>query len=75
MTERRDFLELCEGVLYGVSAGVGKDTTVGGTPSSSVSQAVVAIMGLMMGNKFEVPRLNANHQLSEDTGSSHFALR
>ncbi len=41
VADRRDFLELRDGVRYGVSAGVGSDTTAGVLHSSSVSHTVM----------------------------------
>lgn len=42
VTERRDFLELRDGVLCGVSRGVGRAVAVTGPPcSSSVSQTAM----------------------------------
>jgi hypothetical protein len=45
VAERRDFLELRDGVRYGVSAGVGSDTTAGVLHSSSVSHAAMMAVG------------------------------
>jgi hypothetical protein len=41
VTDRRDFLEFRDGVLYGVSFGVGSDATKGALDSSSVSQTTM----------------------------------
>lgn len=41
VADRRDFLELRDGVRYGVSAGVGRDTTAGVLHSSSVSHTAM----------------------------------
>jgi hypothetical protein len=41
VADRRDFLEFRDGVRYGVSAGVGSDTTAGVLDSSSVSHTAM----------------------------------
>lgn len=46
VADRRDFLELRDGVRYGVSAGVGSDTTAGVLHSSSVSHTAMVGGGL-----------------------------
>jgi hypothetical protein len=41
VTDRRDFLDVREGVLYGVPAGVGSDATAALLSSFSVSQTAI----------------------------------
>lgn len=53
--DRRDFLELRDGVRYGVSAGVGSDTTAGVLSSSSVSQAAMVTVKGLVGDRWSCP--------------------